>query len=99
MISALKVIQFCSSLIEISILESHPVPDHLSVSSAHASLNRTLDPHKRSVVASAMIFGDVVFNIDSNGRFCKNFSLIPSKQSFPFFLIHSVDVVAQSFTF
>ena len=64
-----------------SIFDSHPGPAHLSVSKALVSCNLIPVPHSQSVVASAKILGDVVFNIENKGGFCRNVSRMPSKHN------------------
>ena len=89
----------------ISILDNHPVPDHFSVSNAHESRSRIPVPHNLSVVASAKIFGDVVLSIASRGwgglqeLFSDAIKTQLISYTLPFLFIHSINVVAQSFTF
>ena len=87
----------------ISILDNHPVPDHFPVSNAHESRSQMPVPHNLSVVASAKIFGDVVLSIASRGGLQELLSDAIKTQlisyTLPFLFIHSINVVAQSFTF
>ena len=69
----------CSHLMVCSILDNHPGLVHFSVSRAHVSCSLIPVPHILSCVASARILGVVVFSMESNGGFCRNFSRIQSK--------------------